>query len=379
MFESLVFFIVCHAGPADHFAVFAEDLQAKGCNVEIYAGGPAIAKFASRPQLHVQPFSLEGRDEEELASEIAKKCVSAAVVITDVGHSFNISMQKRLAVMAPRAIRAAYYDNPGDSVPGYSETAAKVMQAAEKILFSNANHAEEPIYETPSKEIVLAKEKRVGIGYYPIEQAAAIAKLRKERGAKIRAKLFESHGLKDVGQKLLVYAGGNNEEYFSKAWPAFLLFLEETSLQEDLSNFVVLLQQHPGAKQGNRDGRLVAEYCQKPGKPLFLISSMSSDDAQAAADGMLYYQTSMASQFVLADIPTIQVGHAVFRDILTENKLCRTAINAGEFLGALKELNKKPSTPADRDLVKQKLGIRSDWSGRLADCIQEVLLNSRGR
>ncbi len=358
MLEFTICFVACHAGPADHFAAFANELQARGGKVEIFASGPALSKL---PQ--AQPFSLEGRIEWEVASEIARKCAKAAIVITDVGHPFNISMQKALAQEAPHMIRAAYYDNPEDFVPGgYSETAAKVMQAAEKVFFANAHLANLPLLEEPLKEVALARDKKIGLGYYPVEQAESIAKLRKEKGMQIRAELFKAHGLVDRGQKLLVYAGGNNEEYFTKAWPAFLQIFKKAALDD----VIVILQQHPGAKKENRDGKLAEER----GANLW-ISHLSSPDVQAAADAMLYYQTSMAPQFVLAQIPTIQVGHEVYQDILTKNKLCRSATNPEEFLSALKELQTQSSAPTE--CIKESLGIHPDWGSRLAKRALELI------
>ena len=74
-------------------------------------------------------------------------------------------------------------------------------------------------------------------------------------------------------------------------------FLSEASLQGDLSDFVIILQQHPGAKEKIIDGKLA----QETNIPQLFISQLNSDDAQVVADGMLYYQTSMQGLGIRSD------------------------------------------------------------------------------
>jgi hypothetical protein len=360
LLAATVCFIARHGGPADHFATFAEDLARKGHRVEIHASGPALKKCHDRKTLGVVSFSLEGKTEEEVAAQLAERCKEAAVVITDVGDPLDVTIQKALAEWAPEVLRLAYYDNPEAFVPGgYSEVAAKVMSAAQRVLFANANLAKTPIYEAPGQEARVPVEKRVGVGFYPLGQAEKIAVRRAAEHGGMRSQFFAKHGLKDSGQKVLVYAGGNNETYFAQALPAFLRLLEET----DLSNYVIVLQQHPGAKEKNIDRKLVQEKA-----PQVLISDVSSDDAQVLADGMLYYQTSMGPQFVLAGLPVIQVGHERYEDVLVKNGLCAVATNPREWHKALADLMSKKAGSAEA--VKQGLGLCSDWAERLAVAIE---------
>ncbi len=369
-----VCFVACHGGPADHFSTFAEDLVKKGHKVQIYAAGPALKKFQDRHIERVIPFSLENISEEAVAVEVAKKCAEANVVITDVGHTVDIPLQQALAGQASKALRLAYYDNPEPYVPGgYSSVAAKVMIAAQGVLFANANLAKAPIYQTPSEEVMLASERRFGLGYYPINQAEKIAKRRTSDHELVRAQFLSKHALVDQGQKILVYAGGNNDEYFTKAFPAFLQFLAEASQQADLSNVIVVLQQHPGAKEKNIDTNLVQQWLHQVGRgrvPAFFVSELSSDDAQVVADGMLYYQTSMGPQFILAGIPTIQVGHNTYEDILVKNNLCATATDAYGLLNAITHLQHGVKIESDQEAIKQGLGISSDWADNLEHAIQ---------
>lgn len=371
-------FIACHGGPADHFSTFAEDLASKGYKVQIYATGPALKKFQDRRIEIVTPFSLENISEEEAATELAKKCSTADVIITDVGHVFDVPLQKALKSQASKSLRLAYYDNPEGYVPGgYSAVAAKVMLAAQGVLFANANLVKTPLYQAPSQEICLSPEKRIGLGYYPISQAEKIAKRRMSDQSQIRAQLFSKYSLIDRGQKVLVYAGGNNDEYFSKALPAFLKFLNEASLQGDLSNFVFLLQQHPGAKEKNFDVKLVRQWLEQHGGTArihqFFISEFNSDDAQVVADGMFYYQTSMGPQFVLAGIPTIQAGHNTYEDILVKNGLCSTVTNVDGLMSALARLQGNVLVESSNEAIMQGLGISSDWANRLECAIKNFV------
>ena len=376
MFLSVVVcFIACHGGPADHFSTFTEELTRKGYHVQIYARGPALKKCQKRGIQNVVPFSLENISEQEAATELAKKCSCANVIITDVGHVFDVILQKTLQSSNSTSLRFAYYDNPEGYVPGgYSAVAAQVMRAAQKVLFANANLVEEPLYQEPFREFYLPPQKKIGLGYYPIHQAEHIAQRRASEQSAIRAQLFSTYSLTDQGQKVLVYAGGNNEEYFSKALPVFLTFLQGASQQEDLSRFVVLLQQHPGAKEKNLDGKLVQQWLEQHVEkaPPFFISALNVDDAQVVADGMLYYQTSMGPQFVLAGIPTIQVGHHTYEDILVKNRLCSIVTNVDSLKLALARLQEDPFVESGNEAIMQGLGIRPDWANRLECAMKKV-------
>ncbi len=333
--------IACHGGPADHFATFVEILPSKH-HIAIHASGPALKKFQDRNIPVQYPFSLDGlspEQENRLAQEIADKCSHAKVVISDLGHTFCIKVQRALAEKS--LTRIAYYDNPESFVPGgYSATAAKVMIASDKILFANANLANVPIYQAPGVEVDFGNREKIGLGYYPSTQAESIKHQRKTSQAKIRAEFFKKHGLIDSGQKIWVYFGGNNEEYFEKAFPAFLDIISDSSA-------IVVLQQHPGAKKQNLDAAQI-----KNNK--VIISKISSDDAQIIADLALYYQTSMAAQFALAGIPTAQIGHKSYSDILVKNKLCPS-------ISCETDLAKLPEEPVKTENLNDQLGIQNNW------------------
>lgn len=352
--------VACHGASADHFATFAEYLKSQGCNVRIYAGEHALPKLRERNADVHMTFSIEGQDQTAVADQIAKSCAAATVVITDVGHAFGAKIHRSLDQLAPRVVHMAYYDNPEPYVPGgYSETAAQVMLAAQRILFANANLADSQLYSAPNHAIDLGNRKRIGIGYYPVQQADLIAKRR------------ETEKLKEEDKKILVYFGGNNKEYFNYAFPAFIKHIKDSLLTRDLSNLVIILQQHPAAIKENRDGQLFldfAKYCEgRKGAPQCIVSDFKSDRAQVIADAAMYYQTSMGPQFVLAGIPTIQIGHETYPDILVRSGLSPSVTDADGFIRFLDKQNSADAN-TQRALIYEGLGIKANWG--------EILLKS---
>lgn len=272
--------------------------------------------------------------------------------------------------------RLAYYDNPEPYVPGgYSAVAAEVMQAAQGILFANSNLTQAPIFQAPNTVIDFGSREKVGIGYYPINQAEEIAKRRTEEKPMLRQALLQKNDIEDTGQKVLVYFGGNNEEYFSKALPAFLSLLEQGMEQSDFTNLVIVLQQHPGAKAKNTDRNLfedwASKYRQTPQAPRIIISDSNSDDAQTVADGALYYQTSMGPQFVLAGIPTIQVGHETYEDILVRNRLSPSVTSVDHLIEVIADLNQQKKE-VQRDVILEGLGIKQDWLQTLETTLKKA-------
>lgn len=366
-----LYLIACHAGPALHFATFAAHLEARGYAVCLYASGPALQK-CQEMGVAVHPFGIDGVLDAHAAAALAKKCAQAATVITDVGHPFATLLQQELKEKAPLAIRAAYYDNPESYVPGgYSDVASKVMCLAQWILFANTNLARSPLYQAPNQEIPLDAARKIGVGFYPLKEVEKLIQRREsERGA-VRARLLADHP--DKGQRLLVYLGGNNETYFSLAFPACLRLFTEAMQETDLSHYTVILQQHPGAKAHQRDAALcqawIREQGQHPHAPQWIISGLRSDEALVAADAVLYYQTSMGPQCALAHIPTIQLGHEVYSDVLVTAGLCAVATQSRDLSHALTHL-KTPSA-SDEDL-KHRLGMRSDWIEQLLSLEREA-------
>jgi hypothetical protein len=379
MSTAAVCLIACHGGPADHFATYAEVLTKQGYNVQIHAAGPALKKFQERGIEVKYSFSLDNlisEEEDSLAQAIAKTCSTASIVLTDVGHVFDVKIQKALNIHATKLPRLAYYDNPEPFVPGgYSSTAAEVMEVAEGILFANETLTRAKIYSAVGKEVNLTGKKHFGIGYYPVSQAEKIAEKRKTDHAITRSTFLMKNVIEDRGQKVLVYFGGNNEEYFSKAFPAFLSLLAKASEQIDLTDTVIVVQQHPGAKVKNLDGQQVEawlkEFGEQASMPKVILSDFSSDNAQVLADAAFYYQTSMGPQFVLEGIPTIQIGHETYEDILVRNHLAPTVTNAEGLTQVIRNLEKMGKMPQE-DLLNS-LGIKENWPTMLENAIKESI------
>lgn len=371
--------IACHGGPADHFATYAEELTKKGYKVQIHATGPALKKFQEHGIEVTSPFSLDNLtpfEEEKLAITIAKTCSTASIIITDVGHIFDVKIQKALSTHAYQSHRFAYYDNPETFVPGgYSSTANEVMKLAQGVLFANATLTEAKIYSALGKEIDLTDKKRFGIGYYPVKQAEKIAKQRHSNHDVTRSIFFQRTQIKDTGQKVLVYFGGNNEEYFLKAFPKFLEFVAAASKKIDLGDIVFVIHQHPGAKEKNLDAQKVKEFGEKVKMPKMILSDFSSEDVQILADAAFYYQTSMGPQFVLEGIPTFQIGHNTYEDILVRNHLAPSVTNEDKLIQVIGNLGKKDNL-SSKELLS-KLGINENWLITLENIIKKESISSK--
>lgn len=365
-FISYIVFIVCHGGPAAHFSEFAKELAKEGCRVEILATGPALDKLKGAGAKEFNPDQLDIEDpasQKILAERVAKSLGPANVVITDVGHLLMASVHEAIALESPTIRRLAYYDNPEPLVPGdYMKTVAQVMAAANKVLFANANLAKEPLYSSPLSPLLLPLEKRVGIGYYPVEAAKCLESARNERKEIARQLFFDQYKIADTGQKILVYLGGNNKVYFEQAYPAFLMLLQKSRL--DPSQYILLMQHHPGDKKREIDRNL------SDGCPIF-VSKATSEEALILADAVLYYQTSMGPQCILAGIPAIQVGHDTYPDILIRNHLAPSATTQEDFTKAVEVCAKPEKCPKLLD----DLGISQNWRDRLKSAIDELTVH----
>lgn len=412
---SEVCFVACHAGPAAHFATFAEHLSRDGSTINIYAlKGPALDTFQRRwPQqlvskllkipkrciqsgTHLTAFSIPApTEEDEIAELIAKRCSTAPVVITDVGHPFAAKVQGALAKYA-KVRRLTYYDNDSLNVPGqYPQIAAGVMGGSQGILCANAHLADEPTFEVGGSSLIHLK--RVGIGYFPVEQAYKIAKRRQNERTSLRETFLQDFRPLPEGTKVLLYYGGNNDEYFDKALPAFLDIIENGMKREthsDFSNLLIIFRQHPGAIKDSKDLKEVRHrLCVWDDKGFMLkaprvIFSRNSDDTslppdmrtdrppedlQVIADMVMYFQTTMSSQVVLAGIPTTQVGHLAYQDVVVKNRLVRSVTTADEFVDVVEKLKPNQQQDIPRDVILHGLGFKEEW----LDILKKTLENHR--
>jgi hypothetical protein len=377
----LVCFIVCDSGPATHFAQFAENLLVEGdVRIDIYASGPALVKFQD---LHLSEGirlfrflldELSNEEEQNLAIELLDNCVmeGAQTIIVDIANNFDRKLQEafnKLAVESHDIRFWCYYDNPEEYVPGgYSIRSGETIKSSQNILFANMNFIkrDSKIISLPNITISLSDKNIQGIGYYPIETAERLQQRREIEREILRSK----YGWNQI-KYLFVYFGGNNKAYYEQAFPTFLSSLSQLN-KELLENSLFLIHQHPAAKIQNSDGRLFQRWLLKNTHIQATLSQLTTDEAQVIADGVLYYQTSMAPQFALIGLPIMQVGHEVYEDILVKHSLCETATNSIELMNGLKVLKEKSHLSNQlqkKQLIYDALGYTPDWPQNLRNVI----------
>lgn len=387
-------FVCCHPAPAAHFADFSQALAQSDIVCDFKAAETAYSTLKGRaipvedfyiPALvgTIPPLSqLPDEDAERLAESVAASCSTARVVITDVGSSFAARVQKKLAEKHPEILRVAYYDNPESYVPGgYSETAAKVMDQAQVILFANANLAKSLIYSQPGVAMNLSDKRCVGLGNSSLPQEVAKLKearaIEKETGAQ-RAEFLRKHGIEDRGQRIAVYMGGANDVYFDYALPHFLNILPSKGETDPLAQTTIFIQQHPRAViEGNKDGKLLEMWKAKLGAaaPEVVLSKVKFDEAVVVADAAMYYQTTANVKCLLGGINTFQVAydtqkarHVPFDDVLTRNRLCAKTVTQDEFLQALEQ---KPAPIDEERVYTELLGINREWQRILTSLLAD--------
>ena len=193
----------------------------------------------------------------------------------------------------------------------------------------------------------------------------------------VRQTFLHSHDLNDSGQRIWVYFGGSNTEYFEKALPKFLEFVGEASDNKDFSNMIIVMQKHPTTKDKNVEDRLVKEiaFVKPHHAPSFIISDFTSDEAQVMADAALFYQTSMAPQFVLAGIPVMQIGHETYADVLVRNNLCTSVTSAPALIETLDQILKDASEKnvEAHKRIEEGLGIQANWKENLINSLDSLL------
>ncbi|CAF1072091.1 unnamed protein product [Rotaria sp. Silwood1] len=376
---SLVCFIVCDGGPAGHFAAFATNLfNQNELQIIIYATEPALTKLKNSHlpnDIQLLSFTVEDGDrkqQEQVATQLIDNCLKqgAHSIIIDIGNKFDaifqlVSSKRNLPTDMIRFW--CYYDNPEPYVPGgYSIKTEETIKASQYILFANMNLAkiDSIIYSLPEKSIDLTNKTVQGIGYYPVVE---VEKLLQQRELE-RDTLRVQNNWTNI-KHLFVYFGGNNDVYFDQAFPTFLSNLSQID-KNIIQDVLFVLHQHPAAKKQNRDGLLFQEWLSKNNHIQGILSTLkTSDQAQIIADAALYYQTSMAPQFVLLGLPTMQVGHEIYHDILVKFNLCYTATNTIELAVGLTSM-KERSYSSDKiqqskELIYNAIGYTSDWPKNL--------------
>lgn len=339
--------ITTHPNPADHFSEYVQVYEEKGIPCKVIAEKSVAYKFSQvKSEVVEMDFSL---NEDELIDLLSNEIKSQNIVITDIANQRFAKFHKWLKQKHPSIKRAVYYDNPEKYVPGgYSQVADQVIEHAQLVIFANRSLVKKGVEKAVGIPIDLSQKDLVGIGYYPKTEANQVAALRQNKD--LRSRFLKQNRIEDQGQKIYVYVGGANEEYYEKAFPHFLKLVLE--IRDNPTIWV--LQQHPRAKaEGNRDAQLI----EKSRLDQFFISNLSTPEALAIADGVFYYQTSMAAQFVFAKIPLIaQVGHEQYDDLLVRAGYpCIT--RAEEFVHI-------PS-PASVGSLEEELGMDPNWKENL--------------
>ena len=379
----LVSFIVCDSGPAIHFADFTKKLLSNDkLRVDIYTSELAREKFQDLPasnDIQLFNFALDkvnNEEEQSLAQELLKTCLNRGTrtIIIDIANKFNKKVLiafHELSNLLCNIRCWCYYDNSEEYVPGgYSIRAEETIRLSQNILFANMNliKRDSKIFSLSNVQIDLHGKNIQGIGYYPINTSEKLYQRRQFEKQILRDKYNWNH-IKYV----FVYFGGNNQDYYEHAFPTFLSVLSriDTKLIDDS---LFLIHQHPAAKKENRDGLLFRKCFLNHHSVQVALSQLNSDEAQIIADGIIYYQTSMAAQFALIGLPIMQVAHEIYKDILVKHQLCEIATNSTEFINGLKVLKEKiqsGNSIQHKKFIYDAIGYRFNWLENL----QNVILN----
>lgn len=330
------FVVLAHPSPANHFVEHVQSFREKEVPFVVVTTHFASRVFREAGLDHVEAEGLE---------EILERIRGASQVIVDVGTLLS----KEVLETLPKGVeKIAYYDNPESNVPGgYFETAVQVMACADTILFASRTLPEK-IDGWPE---VLHAKKRIGIGYYPMGQGAALRAVRTDLSAREakRNAFFEKYGKEDTGQKIVVYFGGNNEAYF-RAFEYVCRMIREWEPSSD--EFLFVLQQHPRAKDEGRDRGFIDER--------WVVSEWNSMEMAALADMGLYQQTSM-NYLLLGGLPLIQATDCRFDDGGVLGGLIPVATDVEALRSALRD-----GRGVREDAVARLVGFAPDWKEALS-------------
>ena len=403
--SSYVCLAAVNPNPGSHFAAFAEVFRKNGRDYFVIAGGSAQQKFEQK-EIKVNQVVTSLAD-PSLLETVGKLHQKAKYVLVDGGDANSARLLQQFTTAAPEVKRYVYYDNPESFVSeSYSKSVQTALTLAQGIVFANANLVNEPVwfnYQTQTQMSFEGKEK-IGVGLYFVEEAEALKKKREDLSNRVqlRESFFKNHELRDTGQKLIVYSGGNHPEYFEKAFPYFLLLLKNGYHKDQVlfENTLFIFQQHPMAKKENKkDGVLLTNWEREMGPcvPKVVLSSLTTDQALEFADAVCYFQSSMSPKFVLAGIPTFQVNYdsvlmnflekitwniflpdsrsgsvmekeraKFYQDVVTRNGFVNAVIYKQEFVKAVTlATSNEPKLLLDTAMIKNKIGIREEWQENL--------------
>lgn len=365
----LICFIASHTGPAQHFYRFAQEIAADR-KVEIHAIGAASDALRPLNSARVKHLKDSAHSFEAGLEALVQKCKEASMIIIDIGSEESLVIVKRLRLEFPGKNIVVYYDNPENYVPNYSELAVEIMQLGSSVWTANASYESDPLFTEGELEIALPSFPPTGIGYYDKAKVEEL-KARRADSADERAKFFQAHDLEDRGQRIVTFFGGNNSRYFDHSLLKMLSLLEKAIAVTDLSDTILVLQQHPVARrEEKKDAPIMQKWYEQNAVnrhcPQVVVSKIpSSDVAQVVSDGALYDQTSMSIQFAWIGMRVAQVGECD-EDILYRKKIAPHLENA-EVMGKwLTFLGKASAEAAEEDgSFEDAIGYKLDWADRL--------------
>ena len=345
----MILFLSHHLNVASHFNQYAKVLQKHEIPYKVITDTSVSEQYETDLK-DVIYIDIETFDLNELKESINDN----DTIISGSNSPYWKDLYQLLSIEKPYIKKYVYYDNPERFVPGgYSEKAEEIFSFCEGIIFSNTNHVISGVENKNGKLISNDAHLKYGTGYYPLH----IANL-------IKDKRTSNH----TDKKILVYTGGANNQYYFEAFPHFLSLLE--NCKSNLENFTIILQQHPRSiKEGNIDGKLLSIFKRNNPNIDIRISNTTTIDTLSIADAVLYHQTSMAPQFIFADIEKVgQIGLHKYVDTLVETGT--PSITSTEEL--LLFLRSDQDNSAIKKSLNRKLGISSNYESHLLEIITQI-------
>ncbi|MCH9811538.1 hypothetical protein K0U07_02100 [bacterium] len=354
-------FLLSHPNPSNHAKEFVQAYEEQGEECFVYTDNESVAKkFPGKAQI----ISIANDDDLQKAAEFLS---THDQVIADISIP---QWQQVFCKVGASTKKIVYYDNPEKFVSTtYSTLAEKMVAVSDVILFSNHHHARVGILGGTKKPVDLTQIECVGLGFYSQSIADQMLDFSKEEKDAFRKQLFTSHSIEDRGQKILVIAGGANEEYY-KAFFRFMLIARNILWDHHnlFDNTVFVLQQHPRAmQQGDKDGNCIktAEMINQynPSHNVhFVVSNLKTPQALALANTVVYYQTSMAPQFILGGVKKViqMVDSVPNKDMLVSAGI-PTVCNEVELRGAIRG----STSSVNKKTIVDKLGIDPNWKANL--------------
>lgn len=321
---------------AGHLGGFAHHLSRRLESVTVYAA-PEAQEILNELRVGFVPF----RPCKEDFPKVMSRCAEASTVITGIGV-FSKGIHQRLSEHCDTVRHWVLYPHckPCDQLEEEERaTVLEITKLAHRILFAHVDLAE-------------GDPKGIAIGYNPVfDQAARIVSLKKECHERQRARFFELRKMKDEGQQIAIYFGGNSDAYYDHAFPAFVDMMRES----DLPNTIFLVHQHPSAKKHDLDVNRIS-----PDQ----VFSGSNEAALSLADVVLYHEHRLAPAIYAAKIPIIQVGkEPPDEDVLVTQYLCPSVTNEVRFTSAIQSAHKP--TKELIETLRTYYGIHPFWDRQL--------------